>query len=118
MKVNIIDNIRRTVEINNNIITKDFIILSNGIIWENWRRENGHYLTIDDFKYEHLNYEPHELVVGIGTLGRLEIDPKLIEELNIKNIKVVPLKTDEALEYFNSKIGGSKLILGTFHLTC
>ncbi len=83
----------------------------------NWVREEGHLLKPNDLEWV-VEREPDLLIVGKGSSGRMKITERTRSRLKEREIYLWSDKTDEAVDYFNSKQGGSELVAAAFHLTC
>jgi hypothetical protein len=86
-------------------------------IKRNWVREEGHLLKSDDLAWI-VEKKPDLLIVGKGSSGRMKIDDSARSYLSERGIEIWLGTTDEAVDYFNSKQGGSELVAAAFHLTC
>ena len=92
------------------IIFKDFIK-------EKWWRKEGHKLHLDDL--EILNEKEIEvLVVGTGSIGKMEVPEDVIKELEQKDIVVYAYKSAEATEKYNKFAEEGRNTALAIHLTC
>ncbi len=82
-----------------------------------WRRRDAHSLSINDLETV-IDYSPELLVVGTGTIGRLQLDPSTREVLRQKGIDCVDEHTDRAWQIFNQEMERDTKVVGAFHLTC
>jgi len=105
-----------SITINGKTYRQDCIVSSN-FIKDNWWRESGHRLTINDIKNVIEEYKPEAVVVGTGKYGLMKILPETKEYLEGLNIKMYVAKTDEAVKVYNKLLSNVKTI-GFFHLTC
>jgi len=93
------------------------LMICGDSVKSNWVREEGHLLKQKDLKWI-VERGPDLLIVGKGSSGRMKIDERVRSRLKEIGIELWTDKTDEAVEYFNSKQGGSELVAAAFHLTC
>lgn len=94
---------------------KDLIILPDKIV-TNWWRKSGHNLSIDDLK-EVFNAAPEILVIGRGSVSRMEVPNDTINALVAAEIEVKSLPTKEACEFYN-KLRDQRVVATALHLTC
>ena len=104
------------IVINGKGYSEDLIIFLD-TVRENWRREKGHVLAIDDIRSSIEAFGPEVLVVGTGQNGRMVIPHKTREYLNSMRIELFEESTGEACERYN-RLSGSRRVMGAFHLTC
>ena len=97
--------------------TKDLIILPNGTIHCNWRRQAGHTLAMTDI-HDTVAASPDILVVGMGSPGRMKPEGDLCEQLEVMGIEVRVMPTKEATAEYNDLSRRGKKVAGCFHLTC
>ena len=96
--------------------TKDVIIFSDHVL-PNWRRREGHKLTMYDLE-DVLAKKPDILVVGTGKTEMMKVPFELIQDLENKGITLQCYKTDEAVEKFNEYIDNDTDVVAALHLTC
>ena len=107
-------------------ITVNGEILDHDIVMENGKarkRKKGNSRKQRP-KYGHTPLTPKEaipwdcktLVVGTGMYGRLPIVPEFEEEAKRRGVKLVILKTKEAVNYYLEHFGPD--INAVFHITC
>lgn len=96
----------------------DLMICGNQIN-PDWFRKEGHRLQPDDLDWI-VEREPDLLIVGKGSSGRMKVADETRSFLKEHGIDIWLGRTDEAVEYFNSKKGSGEpdLISAAFHLTC
>jgi putative phosphoribosyl transferase len=82
-----------------------------------WRRRQAHRLALTDLESV-LEYAPQVLVVGTGTVGRLQLEPLTREALRLKGIDCIDARTDHAWQIFNQMVDEDTRVVGVFHLTC
>jgi len=93
------------------------LMICGDSVKSNWVRKEGHLLKPNDLEW--LNErEPDLLIVGKGSSGRMKLDERTRGHLKERGIELWTGTTDEAVDYFNSKHGGSELVAAAFHLTC
>ena len=93
------------------------LLICGDSVKSNWVRGEGHLLKPKDLEWI-VDREPDLLIVGKGSSGRMNIDERTRSRLKKIGIDLWSDTTDEAVEYFNSKQGGSELVAAAFHLTC
>jgi hypothetical protein len=94
--------------------TRDVIVLPERVVG-NWWRKDGHSLVMEDLA-DVLDELPERLIVGNGAQGRLNPDPKALEELRDRGIEIEVLQTDEAVRRYSSLDAASTA--AALHLTC
>jgi hypothetical protein len=77
----------------------DCIILGD-TVQANWRRKQGHSLSIDDLQTV-IAANPSILVVGCGASSFMKVEPKTRELLQQHNIQLEAIDTYKAVERFN-----------------
>lgn len=82
-----------------------------------WRRRAAHSLSVTDLETV-IDYAPELLIVGTGTVGRLQLDPSAREVLRQKGIDCIDEHTDRAWQIFNQEMERDTKVVGAFHLTC
>jgi len=96
--------------------TRDLIITPSKII-DDWWREEGHLLKLDDLEIV-INEDYNYLVVGTGYFGRMKVDDEVFQELESRGKKIVAKPTGEAVKEFNKLLENGEKVIGAFHLTC
>lgn len=94
---------------------KDLIIFPDRIR-ENWWRNTGHLLTLDDME-EILEAKPDLLIIGTGITGLMKIDAKVIDKLKELGIDYRIAETVDAVKEYN-KVYQDKKTVFAMHLTC
>ena len=94
--------------------TKDVIVLPTRVVGGWWRRD-GHSLVFDDLE-EVLDELPERLILGTGAYGRMQPDPRAIEQLRERDVEVEVLPTPDAIERFG-ELDPSRTA-AALHLTC
>ena len=96
--------------------SSDLIIFTD-FIKEKWWRKEGHRLHLEDL--EILNEREIDiLIVGTGSIGRMEIPEELIRELKKKNIEVLAYKSGDAVIKYNELVETNTSVALAIHLTC
>lgn len=95
--------------------TRDVIILPDRVI-PDWWREQGHQLIYEDLASIPLN-KIDTLIIGCGTLNRMKVTDKLIQELKNKNLNVICLPTQQAVEQYQHR-KDKESVCAALHLTC
>jgi hypothetical protein len=94
--------------------TTDVIVLPRRVVG-NWWRRDGHSLVLEDLDGV-LDELPERLVLGTGAYGRMQPDPRVIEQLRDRDIEVESLPTADAIERFG-ELDPSRTA-AALHLTC
>lgn len=103
------------ITIDGMVYTSDIIIFP-GKVMDNWRRMEGHKLSLDDIP-EVIRAMPEVLVIGTGESGVMKVPSDVISAIEAKGIKVIVKRTADACDEYN-KISGSARIIAALHLTC
>jgi hypothetical protein len=82
-----------------------------------WWRKEGHRLQLEDIQTV-LADPPETLVVGRGEPGRMQVDTRVVEELERLNVRLVAAPTRDACEKFNELMEEGKHVVAALHLTC
>lgn len=109
------------MEINNRTFSSDLIILPGGRILDNWIRQTGHRLNLDDLSAL-TDARPELIIAGTGAYGRMDLAPGLTQTLAQMGIEIKAMETAAAVTLYNREFrdAGSpgKAIGACFHLTC
>lgn len=103
------------MKIQDQVFTKDLIILPDKII-SPWWRVSGHRIVMEDL-LEVFAYKFEILVIGTGYYGLVKIDRDVYEESEKKDFLITAAKTSKAVTLFNEN-QLKKTTIGVFHLTC
>ncbi|MGM0440559.1 MAG: Mth938-like domain-containing protein [Chlamydiota bacterium] len=95
----------------------DIVIHSDGSTKDSWWRSEGHRLVASDIP-DVISEDPELIVVGTGSQGAMEVDSKLVEQLQQKDIEVLYAPTEEAVKIYNRLLQEKHKVAGCFHLTC
>jgi hypothetical protein len=94
--------------------TRDVIVLPGRVVPRWWRR-SGHSLVLDDLE-DVLGELPERLLIGTGAYGRLEPDPRALEELRGRGVTVEALPTGDAVRRYGEL--DPARTAAALHLTC
>lgn len=96
--------------------TNDIKIIDGKVIPE-WRRREGHRLTLDDIG-DILEKTPDILVVGMGYYGNMTSTESFRKALKDRGIELIEENSGKAVETFNRLHEAGKNVAAGFHLTC
>ncbi len=96
--------------------SSDLVIYPDGRVVDNWRRERGHRLSINDIALL-IESEPEVIVVGTGINGLMKPKAGLAELLSQKNIVFLSAPNQKAMNLYNEQIN-RKRAGACFHLFC
>jgi len=96
--------------------TQDCLILG-GVAKPNWRREEGHSLSVEDLR-EIIEAKPAILVVGCGASGVMDVPENTRQALQKLGIKVEVYDTHRAVKRFNELAEQGLKAAAALHLTC
>jgi hypothetical protein len=82
----------------------------------NWRRTEGHGLSVDDVK-EIIEAKPEVLIVGTGYSRLMKIHRQTEQYLRSSGIELIAAKTENACKTYND-LSKSRRVVAAFHLTC
>lgn len=74
----------------------------------------SHTLSKEEMEYVY-EEKAHEIIIGTGQYGRVELSDEASEYLKKKNCDPVLMPTPEAIQYWNKHKGKA---VGLFHITC
>jgi hypothetical protein len=74
----------------------------------------SHTLSKEEIKYVY-EKKAHEIIIGTGQYGRVELSDEASEYLKKQNCVPVLMPTQEAIQYWNKHRGKA---VGLFHITC
>ncbi len=103
------------IVVNGKEYNSDLIILPDRII-DNWWRQQGHRLSVDDLR-EVMAADIDILVVGTGKFGAMKVPRETIEALAAGDIEVRVAPTDQACEIFE-QVRKQQPTAAALHLTC
>ena len=95
---------------------KDVIIIE-GEVFPNWRREEGHFLRVSDLG-KVWERKVKVFVVGTGHSGVMKVGEEVREYCKENGIELIEMTTGNAVKKFNELSGKKKDVAGAFHLTC
>jgi hypothetical protein len=81
-----------------------------------WRRKEGHRLAAEDLQSV-VEADAETVVIGTGAVGAMTVPPEVVAALEARRIRVIVLRTKEAVETYN-RIRGSGRVAAALHLTC
>ncbi|WDP92852.1 MAG: hypothetical protein HUN04_25260 [Desulfobacter sp.] len=109
------------MEINGKTFSSDLIIFPGGGIRDNWYRQSGHLLTLEDLS-ELTAARPKLIIAGTGAYGRMTLAPGLIRALAQLGTEIRAMETAAAVSLYNQIIkeskGSGRSTTACFHLTC
>ncbi len=79
----------------------DVMIYPNGKI-KKWKRKDEHDLRASDIK-KIVKQHPKRVILGLGTVGNLNVRPKVYEMLKEAGIEILAYKTDKAIEIYKEQ---------------
>lgn len=82
----------------------------------NWWREAGHTLAPEDL-WEVLQAPPEVLVIGQGSMGRMEVPAVTWQQLQAAGIAVIAEPTAQACETYN-RLREQRRVVAALHVTC
>lgn len=94
--------------------TSDLIVLPQRVLRQ-WRRGEGHRLTVADLA-DVFDELPETLLVGTGTEGMMRPDPEALAVLEARGVTVEVLPTAEAVRLY-AALDPAKTA-AALHLTC
>jgi hypothetical protein len=94
--------------------SSDVIVLPERVE-ENWRRQDGHGLVLEDLQGV-LAELPERLILGTGAYGRMQPDPRALDQLRARGVDVEVLTTDEAVRRYGAL--DPARTAAALHLTC
>ncbi|MBN2096684.1 hypothetical protein JW752_04820 [Candidatus Peregrinibacteria bacterium] len=105
-----------SMTINGKIYTHDLILHGERLLNDNWWREDGHNMTIEDLKDLPESFDV--LVIGNGASGVCQVPAETIEYVKNRGADVIVQMTGEAVKTYNRLLSEKKSVAGAFHLTC
>lgn len=95
----------------------DLIIFPDGRVQDNWWRQRGHVLAVDDIR-PLADTSPEVIVAGTGTNGRMRPNSDLKGFLDARGIALIAEANPRAVEIYNRKLEAGVNVGACFHLTC
>jgi hypothetical protein len=89
----------------------------DGRVKKEWWRKQDHKLDLGGLS-DILSAGPEILVVGTGYAGHMRVEEPLRSALEQRGIRLVAIRTPEAVKRFNDITSEGKNVAGAFHLTC
>jgi len=102
------------IEVDGAVWTEDIVVLPREV--RPWRRKEGHRVHPEDLSPA-LAEVPQLVIVGTGFSGILKVSPEAEQALTERGIKLLALKTAEAVEAYN-ELSPKKRVCAFLHLTC
>jgi len=97
--------------------TSDLLIYPDGRVQDNWRRAQGHSLSVYDITNV-LDEAPEKLVIGTGASGMMRVPESVLEFCKNRGIEVEVYPTASAVTRFNEASEAGTAVAACFHLTC
>ena len=94
--------------------TRDVVVLPERVE-ENWRRRDGHRLVLEDLDNV-LDELPGRLILGTGAYGRMQPDPRALDQLRARGVEVEILPTGDAVRRYEAL--NPARTAAALHLTC
>jgi hypothetical protein len=94
--------------------TRDVVVLPERVE-ENWRRRDGHGLVLEDLDNV-LDELPGRLILGTGAYGRMQPDPRALDQLRARGVDVEVLPTGDAVRRYEAL--DPARTAAALHLTC
>jgi hypothetical protein len=104
------------IQVNGEPYRQDLIIYQDRVE-SGWWRTEGHRLRLEDIPAV-LADPPEVFVVGQGDPGKMQVDERVVEELDRLGIQLVSLPTRAACDTFNELSREGKHVVAALHLTC
>ena len=96
---------------------KNDIIIRLTSIKENWWRQAGHELAVDDIKDVIEEDKPDVFIMGTGKFGIVKILSETRDFLGKNGVELIAVKSNDAVAKYN-ELSLSKKVVAGFHLTC
>ena len=103
--------------IDGNEYRDDVIILRGKVISPWWRKDGGHVFSPGDLK-PLVKAKPTTVILGIGSVGMVDIEPATFQTLEKAGIRVIRARTAKAVENFNKLSERGESVAAALHLTC
>lgn len=95
------------IEIDGKQYEKDIVILPNGKV-KPWQPKEEHLWRVKDFK-EVLGANPDTIILGLGSVAKVELHPKLEKKLQKVDLQIHHYKTEKACEVYKSLRGQARV---------
>ncbi len=102
--------------INGTKYSSDLVIYPDKRVVDNWRRERGHGLSINDISLL-IESKPEVIVAGTGINGLMRPQAGLAELLSQKGIEFLSASNQKAMNLYNKQLN-KKRAGACFHLFC
>ncbi len=93
------------------------VIVSGDAVEEGWWRKEGHEVNMEDIN-PILKFNPEVVVFGTGYYGRVKVKDEVVKELEKRGIRVLTLKTQDAVAAYRKLVEEGKKAVLAAHLTC
>jgi hypothetical protein len=103
------------IDIDGKIYHHDVIIYKNRVD-DNWRRVEGHLLSLGDV-LQILENKPDILIIGTGAEGVMKVPEDVVKAIEGKGISVIVKRTADACEEYNL-LSQTQNAVAALHLTC
>lgn len=103
--------------INHKKYTSDVIICLPKI-FDDWWRNRGHEVCIEDLNKYIDEFNPDIVVVGTGKFGLLKVLAETKTYLKENNIRLIEERTSKAVKTLNMLQSENEHVMGALHLTC
>jgi len=93
------------------------VIVSGDAVEDGWWRKEGHEVNPEDIA-PILKFNPEVVVFGTGYYDRVKVKDEVIKELEKRGIRVLILKTQDAVAAYGKLVDEGKKAVLAAHLTC
>lgn len=104
------------IRINDKTYSNDVIIFPEEV-FPNWWRKEGHNLNIEDLE-KVIKRKPDILIIGTGYNGLMKVHQNLISQMEKIGIKIIAMKSRDAVNEYNALVKGNQKVAAVLHLTC
>jgi hypothetical protein len=97
---------------------RDLILLPGRVEHPWWRKAGGHVFALEDLRL--LLEEPvaEVVVLGIGTLGMVEVPPETRRAFAERGVELVIERTEQAVARYSELQAAGRSVAAGLHLTC
>ena len=106
-----------SIQVDGNTYTNDILIYGDQIK-DNWWRERGHSICLQDLDWLILHHQPENIIIGRGKNGAMTIPGSFDTSLDQLGVELIALPTDDAVQFYNEAVERGEEVGGGFHLTC
>jgi hypothetical protein len=104
------------IRISGKSFSNDVIIFPEEVVPSWWRKE-GHSLHMEDLE-EVIKRKPKILIIGTGYNGVMRVPQALISQLEEMGIRMIVMKSTDAVKEYNKLVKEKKKVAVGLHLTC